>query len=93
MKIASVGFIFGAFLTLTLAASLQEVEAETNDNALCDVNVCHLQAVTGPCRALFRRWYYDVDKRRCVRFNYGGCRGMQTTLGLMGNVRGDAKFK
>lgn len=38
-------------------------------------HICRLRAVTGPCRALFRRWYYDVGKRRCARFIYGGCRG------------------
>ena len=34
MKILSVGFVLGALLTLTLAASVQawEVEADTNDN-------------------------------------------------------------
>ena len=26
-------------------------------------NICHLQAVTGPCEASIPRWYYDVDRR------------------------------
>ena len=38
-------------------------------------NICHLQAVTGPCRAFLLRWYYDVDARNCEQFVYGGCQG------------------
>ncbi|XP_008852122.1 kunitz-type protease inhibitor 2 [Nannospalax galili] len=36
---------------------------------------CIPKAVTGPCRAAFKRWYFDVDKNSCNSFIYGGCRG------------------
>lgn len=36
---------------------------------------CVPKAVTGPCRAAFPRWYYDVEKNSCSSFIYGGCRG------------------
>ncbi|CAO2626105.1 Kunitz-type protease inhibitor 2 [Lemmus lemmus] len=36
---------------------------------------CVPKAVTGPCRAAFPRWYYDVEKNSCESFIYGGCRG------------------
>ncbi|XP_046863883.1 early lactation protein-like [Xenia sp. Carnegie-2017] len=36
---------------------------------------CLLQPVTGPCRARFRRFYYNVNQRKCLPFYYGGCRG------------------
>ncbi|KAM4016685.1 amyloid beta precursor like protein 2 isoform 2-T2 [Anomaloglossus baeobatrachus] len=43
---------------------------------LTDVKiVCSLDAVTGPCRAMFPRWYFDIRQRKCVRFIYGGCGG------------------
>lgn len=29
----------------------------------------------GPCRGMYDRFAYDVAQRRCVPFNYGGCRG------------------
>ncbi|KAE8585573.1 hypothetical protein XENTR_v10021361 [Xenopus tropicalis] len=36
---------------------------------------CAAPSLTGPCRASFRRWYYDVTTATCVAFTYGGCRG------------------
>ena len=37
--------------------------------------VCNLPKVTGPCRAAFRRWYFNRATGRCEMFTYGGCRG------------------
>ncbi|XP_056394412.1 kunitz-type protease inhibitor 2 [Hyla sarda] len=28
---------------------------------------------TGPCRAFFTRWWYDVETETCKNFTYGGC--------------------
>ncbi|MEJ1274850.1 serine protease inhibitor Kunitz type 2 [Cricetulus griseus] len=39
------------------------------------VEYCVPKAVTGPCRAAFPRWYYNVEKNSCDSFIYGGCRG------------------
>uniref|UniRef100_A0A2K5J3M4 Kunitz-type protease inhibitor 2 n=1 Tax=Colobus angolensis palliatus TaxID=336983 RepID=A0A2K5J3M4_COLAP len=36
---------------------------------------CAAKAVTGPCRASFPRWYFDVERNSCNNFIYGGCRG------------------
>ncbi|XP_032104814.1 kunitz-type protease inhibitor 2 isoform X3 [Sapajus apella] len=36
---------------------------------------CTAKAVTGPCRAAFPRWYFDVERNSCNNFIYGGCRG------------------
>ncbi|XP_076988128.1 kunitz-type protease inhibitor 2 [Tamandua tetradactyla] len=36
---------------------------------------CTAKAETGPCRASFTRWYFDVEKNICDNFIYGGCRG------------------
>ncbi|XP_009863764.1 PREDICTED: amyloid-like protein 2 isoform X3 [Apaloderma vittatum] len=38
-------------------------------------SVCSQEAMTGPCRAVMPRWYFDPNKRKCVRFIYGGCGG------------------
>ncbi|KAL8588779.1 hypothetical protein ACOMHN_035275 [Nucella lapillus] len=38
-------------------------------------NVCNLPAVTGPCRALKTRYFFDKTDGTCKTFNYGGCRG------------------
>ncbi|XP_053307558.1 amyloid beta precursor like protein 2 isoform X2 [Spea bombifrons] len=45
-------------------------------DVLSDVKaVCSQEAMTGPCRAMMPRWYFDVGQKRCVRFIYGGCGG------------------
>ncbi|KAM5236338.1 kunitz-type protease inhibitor 2 [Ctenodactylus gundi] len=36
---------------------------------------CAAEAITGPCRAAFPRWYFDPKKNSCDNFIYGGCRG------------------
>lgn len=36
---------------------------------------CTAEAVTGPCRASFLRWYFDAEKNSCDDFIYGGCQG------------------
>ncbi|XP_031201921.1 amyloid-like protein 2 isoform X1 [Mastomys coucha] len=37
--------------------------------------VCSQEAMTGPCRAVMPRWYFDLSKGKCIRFIYGGCGG------------------
>ncbi|KAM3831066.1 amyloid beta precursor like protein 2 isoform 2-T2 [Vipera latastei] len=37
--------------------------------------VCSQEAMTGPCRAVMPRWYFDMYKKKCIRFIYGGCGG------------------
>jgi hypothetical protein len=37
--------------------------------------VCSLPAVTGPCDALFMRWFHDAETGNCEIFTYGGCQG------------------
>ncbi|KAK0058640.1 chymotrypsin inhibitor precursor [Biomphalaria pfeifferi] len=36
---------------------------------------CLLPAVSGPCFALFRKYYYDRYQSVCIEFTYGGCEG------------------
>ena len=38
-----------------------------------DPNVCVRGKFTGPCRAAFRNWYWDMEACECKRFIYGGC--------------------
>jgi hypothetical protein len=37
--------------------------------------VCEQESETGPCKGLFRRYYYDVKAGTCQQFIYGGCDG------------------
>uniref|UniRef100_A0A3Q1AGU6 BPTI/Kunitz inhibitor domain-containing protein n=1 Tax=Amphiprion ocellaris TaxID=80972 RepID=A0A3Q1AGU6_AMPOC len=36
---------------------------------------CEAELQVGPCRAAFRRWYYDREAGSCQSFTYGGCKG------------------
>uniref|UniRef100_A0A8C3Y9A4 Amyloid beta precursor like protein 2 n=1 Tax=Catharus ustulatus TaxID=91951 RepID=A0A8C3Y9A4_CATUS len=50
----------------------------SSDKAMAEKEVstvCSQEAMTGPCRAVMPRWYFDPNKRKCIRFIYGGCGG------------------
>ncbi|XP_020611103.1 papilin-like isoform X3 [Orbicella faveolata] len=36
---------------------------------------CLVPPLEGPCRAAYRRWYYNKEKGKCMVFVYGGCEG------------------
>lgn len=49
-------------------------------NVLCVIFVsgsksCYQPKVVGPCRAGFRRWWYNRRTKQCEKFMYGGCGG------------------
>jgi Kunitz/Bovine pancreatic trypsin inhibitor domain len=37
---------------------------------------CNLIPDTGPCLAIFKRYYYDSIEKKCKEFNWGGCGGV-----------------
>ncbi|XP_048417953.1 amyloid-like protein 2 isoform X2 [Stegostoma tigrinum] len=54
-------------------SSEEELYKKSIDN---DVKVvCSQEAMTGPCRAMMPRWYFNINKKKCFRFVYGGCGG------------------
>ncbi|XP_048471339.1 amyloid-like protein 2 [Rhincodon typus] len=54
-------------------SSEEELYKKNIDN---DVKVvCSQEANTGPCRAMMPRWYFNINKKKCFRFVYGGCGG------------------
>lgn len=42
--------------------------------------ICELEAETGPCRALFLRWHFDMATKKCMEFVYGGCQGNENNF-------------
>lgn len=42
--------------------------------------MCSMPSEEGPCRGKYNRYAYDKQQRRCVQFNYGGCRGNQNNF-------------
>lgn len=41
---------------------------------------CQLPKTTGPCKAAFKRFYYNIDKNLCEPFIYGGCQGNENNF-------------
>ncbi|KAB0380462.1 hypothetical protein FD755_008246 [Muntiacus reevesi] len=41
---------------------------------------CLQPPYTGPCRAMFTRYFYNAVSRLCQTFTYGGCRGKQNNF-------------
>lgn len=37
---------------------------------------CSLKPETGPCKALFKKYYYDASSKTCKSFIWGGCGGV-----------------
>jgi hypothetical protein len=37
---------------------------------------CLIQPESGPCKALFIKYYYDREEKKCKEFVYGGCGGV-----------------
>jgi len=62
-------------LILTLILTVYQV-AIVHAYSRGDQNrLCLLPKVTGPCRAYFRKWYYNMQENECYPFIYGGCQG------------------
>ncbi|XP_068083649.1 papilin [Anabrus simplex] len=36
---------------------------------------CYLPKIEGPCEGYYPTWYYDVERKQCGQFIYGGCLG------------------
>ncbi|ROT77850.1 hypothetical protein C7M84_003448 [Penaeus vannamei] len=72
---------------IPFAPSFEHCNVHTNDVKKCSerINctihpsereeVCMQEKEEGPCRAVLKRFYYDVDHQQCRQFTYGGCRG------------------
>ncbi|XP_063154158.1 eppin-like [Candoia aspera] len=39
------------------------------------MDICQLPSVSGNCKAMFPRFFYDASTQKCEKFIYGGCGG------------------
>ncbi|KAL1465935.1 hypothetical protein MTO96_043041 [Rhipicephalus appendiculatus] len=60
-------------VTEELQCSLQKTSEQRSGSF--GGSICHMPRYTGPCKAAFRRFYYDAATNSCREFFYGGCRG------------------
>ncbi|GIY61357.1 papilin [Caerostris darwini] len=52
-----------------------EDECYNKCGALASESACDQEKVVGPCRAAFRRFFFNKQTGQCERFIYGGCQG------------------
>ncbi|XP_063350484.1 kunitz-type protease inhibitor 2 [Pelmatolapia mariae] len=61
----------------TCTVSVQPSSKKSSDNK----GMCTEKPDSGPCRAAFTMFYYDLDSASCRPFIYGGCRGNNNRYG------------
>ncbi|XP_048474152.1 kunitz-type protease inhibitor 2-like [Rhincodon typus] len=67
-------------------------QEDAGSSPTCPRVDCLSPSKTGPCRAWFRRWFYDVSSKTCKVFTYGGClpngNNFQSELDCLKHCRG-----
>ena len=69
-------FIAGYLISYMLNADqcIDEIGKDTED--ILAMGKCKLEPETGPCKALFTRYYFDQQEGICKEFIWGGCQGV-----------------
>ncbi|CAI5692385.1 unnamed protein product [Oreochromis niloticus] len=60
-----------------LPSSKKAADEDSSDSK----GMCTEKPDSGPCRAAFTMFYYDLDSASCQPFTYGGCRGNNNRYG------------
>lgn len=53
----------------------EEIIDDKQPTDVFDKQTCKLEKDSGPCFAYFEMWYFNIDKNKCEKFVYGGCKG------------------
>ncbi|KAF7704167.1 kunitz-type protease inhibitor 1a isoform X1 [Silurus meridionalis] len=51
------------------------LDLDVEEKEVITASHCTQPPVTGPCRESTTKWYYNPYEMKCIRFNYGGCKG------------------
>ncbi|XP_074857397.1 tissue factor pathway inhibitor isoform X2 [Carettochelys insculpta] len=43
-------------------------------------SICALKADDGPCKAIYIRYYFNIQTQQCEAFQYGGCKGNENNF-------------
>ncbi|MDF1698091.1 MAG: BPTI/Kunitz-type proteinase inhibitor domain-containing protein [Saprospiraceae bacterium] len=62
--------LFG-LLTMLLLLSQYGCEKDCIKNGRCE-----LEPKSGPCLAIYTKYFYDKEEKKCKEFNWGGCEGV-----------------
>ena len=65
------GFLTAALFVSGAFADMAQVPGATPDVTAA----CRMKPERGPCKALFRVYYFDADTHSCKEFIWGGCQG------------------
>lgn len=70
-------------LVFSIGAGSSSYAADSSGSHVTDIitgasptEKCSLKPETGPCKGLFKKYYYDTDSKACKPFIWGGCGGV-----------------
>lgn len=61
---------FTGLLIMFLPLTFSSCKKDCSDSPSCE-----LEPDSGPCEAIFIKYYYDRDAGKCKEFQWGGCNG------------------
>ncbi len=67
----------GADMGRIYATDAKVSEDSQKDEVIKDMKArCSLKPESGPCKALYRKYYFDSESKKCKNFGWGGCDGV-----------------
>ena len=63
------------FISYLLASIVFSLIIIINLSSAIPPSICLYHKDPGPCKASFKKWYFDARTSQCVSFIYGGCGG------------------
>lgn len=73
-KLLNLVLVFTVLSGAVLWSACNRKNAQNNEVKLDPA--CMLEPETGPCKAAFRKYYYDQEEKTCKTFIWGGCNGV-----------------